>query len=48
MKPKDKEKKIKIKKNNEDATLAVNYTKNGDSVSNVRDGITYIPKENGK
>lgn len=48
MTPEDKEKKIKIKKDNENDTLAINYTKNGDSVSNARDGITYIPKENGK
>tara|TARA_R110002051_G_C8390291_1_gene446686 strand:- start:122 stop:268 length:147 start_codon:yes stop_codon:yes gene_type:complete len=48
MTPEDKEKKIKIKKNNEDQTLAINYTENGDSISNTRSGITYIPKKNGK
>ena len=48
MDAKDKEKKIKIRKKNADEILAINHDADGNNISNVRSGITYIPKKNGK
>tara|TARA_R110002051_G_scaffold174134_1_gene244493 strand:+ start:344 stop:490 length:147 start_codon:yes stop_codon:yes gene_type:complete len=44
----NKEKKIKIRKKNADEILAINHDADGNNISNVRSGITYIPKKNGK
>ena len=44
----NKEKKIKIKKKNADEILAINHDADGNHISNIRSGITYIPEKNGK